>query len=802
MAKTSRNSKSLKEEKYPFFVWMIALSFSIIAFGLILDTVSGGEVSKLLKKSVSAVKGLPSRVSSKILDVPKTDSQSLKLGATSIPVESAKELEPIVIDNFDRGLTSGVFYQRSTTLGTYLGTWAKRPSYALISKKREHRLGDVGKGLAIDYKKEAGWAGWYILLDGLDASDYNTLSFWVKGEKGGERFDIGLADARMQELEIDAIYAGDINAFLPMGVTTEWQEVKVPMSRVESELNTREMGSVVLWFRYGGQGKIYVDDMMFTVDHEVQAKEEFNIPAAKFDPKYPRSLWVWKIDPVNNKKAREALFNLCDRAAITYIYLYFGEFDPKREKQYSEKLAEFLTEVHKRKIKIEALTGSPSWALESFHNDCLKWVESFLIYNEDRPKHERVDGVSLDVEPYLAAEWTLKPDKIKTEYIQLLEKTRALIDSYNQDFRFGVAIPVFYSDIDGGVFEKNILNLVDYIALMAYHDDHRKVIEKAQPHLEMADELNKKISIGVETQDLISLNQGERRFTFFEEGWENMEKKLSLIKRAFKKYASFEGIAMHCYYSYRLLPRGRNVPLKIRPKKVYEIASAKAKGVVSADGKLDEWDLSRAYVIDKRENVVYGKSAWDGARDLSSTAYSMWDSENLYFAFDITDNKVVQEKTRDQMWEGDHIEFWLDVELEKDYNESVNSNDDIQFGFSPGNFKDLKPEVYVWVPELNIDYKRRVEIGASKTENGYVMEVKIPQDVLYAAIKAETGSGVTLKGMLKSEVPGGLRAGMKLGVSIDPSDCDDKATPQKCMLSSSTKRVWGDPTTFGILRLE
>ena len=42
----------------------------------------------------------------------------------------------------------------------------------------------------------------------------------------------------------------------------------------------------------------------------------------------------------------------------------------------------------------------------------------------------------------------------------------------------------------------------------------------------------------------------------------------------------------------------------------------------------------------------------------------------------------------------------------------------------------------------------------------------------------------------------------RLGISIDPSDCDDTAAPQKVLMSSSTNRAWGDPTTFGMLELE
>ena len=56
----------------------------------------------------------------------------------------------------------------------------------------------------------------------------------------------------------------------------------------------------------------------------------------------------------------------------------------------------------------------------------------------------------------------------------------------------------------------------------------------------------------------------------------------------------------------------------------------------------------------------------------------------------------------------------------------MNSKDDFQFGFSPGNFNDVEPEVYMFVPELDAEeYLENVEINSKSTENGYIIEVRI-----------------------------------------------------------------------------
>jgi len=724
-----------------------------------------------------------------------------------VPKPATEIKDYLLVDDFQKGQSSGVFYERSNSIGGYQGTWARRPSYSVITKLTSEKDPERGRYLSIEYRKEAGWAGWYTLLNGADISNYNALTFWVKGEKGGEKFDIGLADARMQELQIDAVYAGPVDLFLPVGVTTEWQKVKVPVSRVESQLDLTKMGSMVLWFKYGGEGKIYIDDIRFEFDSKVKEKEDYNAPRAVLDAKHPRSLWVWKMDPVDSPKGRKELFKLAEGGAISTLYLYFGDFDPDKEPEYVNRLETFLKESHEKNIKVEALTGNPTWALKEYHQACLDWIESFLKYNKTRPQELRIDGVSLDVEPYLTSEWQTDRERIKTEYLDLLKKVKALIDSYKQDFRFGVAITHFYSEIDNGKFEEKILGYVDYAAVMAYYDDPNKIIEKAKAHMAIADKVNKKIVIGVETQDLIALNQGERRFTFFEEGWEYMEDALAQVLGKFKSNPSFEGFGIHCDYSYKLLQRGRNAPIKQRPKEIYNIISSQKTSSVKIDGNLNDWNVSQPYLIDKKVNVVHGGFAWNGPQDLSAAVYSMWDDSNLYFAFDITDDKVVQEKTSSDMWEGDHVEMWLDMDFMGDYNEAINSNDDFQFGFSPGNFGSLPAEVYLWIPELDMDYKSEIEVASSKTDHGYTLEIRIPSCVLYSSRNKIVGVDPTkpiglIDRPLDEKQSYAFKKGDKFGISVDPSDTDDLAAPQKVLLSSSTNRLWGDPTTFGTLELK
>ena len=724
---------------------------------------------------------------------------------------------PILVDDFEVGQTQGLFAERKNRLDAFQGTWARRPSYTVITKVADERPGRAGgQVLRIEYAKLGGWCGWYTLLNGIDVSNHNAITFWVKGEKGGERFDIGLADDRMQEVEIDAVYVGPVKAFLPQGVSTEWQQVKIPIASLRSELDLTRMGSLVFWFRYEGGGAIGVDDILFVSDPEVTKLQVYNAPRAKRDPAAPRAMWMWKLDPVTNPQVRDDLFAFCQQTGMTHLYLYLGETPlSKVAPAYQDRLAVFLTEAHAQKLRVDALTGNPLWAMRQHHQVLLDWIQGFLDYNAKCPKAARIDGVHLDVEPYLLAEWESRKEAFKVQYVELMAKCRELVVKAKQpEFQLGIAIPIFY-DREGD-FERQVLAHVDYVALMDYYDAAVDLIERASYHVKLAGELGKSLVIGVETQDLVQMGQGKRRNTFHEEGWEDMESQLAQVTKAFRGRPGFAGLAIHAYESYRLLQRGRNVPTRDRPAQPpYTVVSRRRTEELALDGNLEEWQAIPPLAVEHKPHAVYGAGAWKGPRDLSYTVRSQWDEEALYLAVEVRDDTLLQEWRRGDMWEGDHVELWLDMDLYGDYTEAMNSADDFQLGLSPGNFGTLPPEAFVWVPSVPPDSLARIALGAQQTPKGYTLEVRLPADVLLQTLQRRAGVEPTVAARIhrpalieEPEVHGlvfkdrQLRPGFKVGVMVDASDTDAPNQPQKCLLSTSTDRVWGDPTTFGVLELQ
>lgn len=140
-------------------------------------------------------------------------------------------------------------------------------------------MGDHGRSLKLDFdKRPTGWCGYYTLLNQIDGayydlSPYKEVRFWVRGARGGENFEIGMADRSWLTIG-DSVKAGEIGKYLPKGVTTDWQEVVIPLKDF-GKLDWTQMGSFVINFHRPGEGTIFLDDLRFIRKTEEDLIEEW-----------------------------------------------------------------------------------------------------------------------------------------------------------------------------------------------------------------------------------------------------------------------------------------------------------------------------------------------------------------------------------------------------------------------------------------------------------------------------------------------------------------------------------------------
>ncbi|MCD6460645.1 hypothetical protein J7L67_08270 [bacterium] len=182
-----------------------------------------------------------------------------------IPV-SGITAEKFVIDNFEA--KTNALYSKS-------GIYSKSPSEAKKGKSKKQKFNGE-KSLFIAYKKmKEGWCGYYVELktgtNYFDSAKYGKITFMVKGKRGEENFQVGLADKTWFEME-DSVKSDDIGNYLPEGkITTQWQKAEIPLKiyvdKRDGDFDLTKIGSIAICFETScfpdgtGKGVIYIDDL-------------------------------------------------------------------------------------------------------------------------------------------------------------------------------------------------------------------------------------------------------------------------------------------------------------------------------------------------------------------------------------------------------------------------------------------------------------------------------------------------------------------------------------------------------------
>jgi len=288
-----------------------------------------------------------------------------------------------------------------------------------------------------------------------------------------------------------------------------------------------------------------------------------------------RAMWVWGMadnivldDP---EGSRAEFFTFCDAPhsntdkAITTVYLSGTAGGKDLVTSFAEELRGFLSAAHARGLRIECLDGDKYWALPDFlgvgDNRARgeARIDEILAFNAAGSQDaERFDGIHYDVEPHGLSysrgddyDWDADNAFIWSEYLVLLGNCRGKIDAYNAsntDIEFGVDIAFWYDDYDndaypGGVTD--ILNYVDYVGIMDYRDSASRIVDGASYELGLANDLDKRVYIGIETAP--AYEPDPPSITFYEEGNDFMEGELETAEEQVNSNSSFAGFAIHFY---------------------------------------------------------------------------------------------------------------------------------------------------------------------------------------------------------------------------------------------------------------
>jgi hypothetical protein len=282
-----------------------------------------------------------------------------------------------------------------------------------------------------------------------------------------------------------------------------------------------------------------------------------------------RALWVWDAAPLlGDRSARDDFLEFCLARGITTAWVQVTRSPAGDRLLQEDNWRELLGDARRRGIGIHALDGDPDYVRRERHAGVLQLVDTIIRFNREAHPDERFDGIHLDNEPHLLAEWHLPVmrEQLLAEYLALNARVQRIVRAEG-GLEYGVDIPFWwqYPDDETGAaigevtFEGvrkaasfHILDLVDNAGVMAYRNvagGSDGIIAHASELLKYGTGTGAKIFVGVETSPLEKAEP--RQLTFGGHSNARMNRELALAHAAFIGQPSYAGFAIHHYASYR-----------------------------------------------------------------------------------------------------------------------------------------------------------------------------------------------------------------------------------------------------------
>jgi len=180
--------------------------------------------------------------------------------AMTSPISFAteKSSEEVIIADFNSGI-------KPNKIGGNFGAWDKDPAdfsqgcEEIFDSK--NRYGLRGFSIKLDYdvdSEKPAYNGFWMFLQNFDASEYESISLWVKGDSDGYTtvFKIELKNAKK---EVGRYYITE--------ATENWVEFVIPLEDFRGITDFSSMTEFVIVFEdrvvSNKDGAIYIDDIKF-----------------------------------------------------------------------------------------------------------------------------------------------------------------------------------------------------------------------------------------------------------------------------------------------------------------------------------------------------------------------------------------------------------------------------------------------------------------------------------------------------------------------------------------------------------
>lgn len=152
---------------------------------------------------------------------------------------------------------------------------------------------------------------------------------------------------------------------------------------------------------------------------------------------------------------------------------------------------------------------------------------------------------------------------------------------------------------------------------------------------------------------------------------------------------------------------------------------------IMVDGILDDWnDVHTEIRLGKDDflDALNGKGKWGGENDFSGSFKFCWKPGGLYVGVKVTDDIFLQNDKDELAFYGDHVELFIDVTPSVKADGNDFGKGQFQLLLSPGNFDNLKPQVFCVFPD-SVPLKDAL-CASTRLEDGWSLEAFLPWDSL------------------------------------------------------------------------
>lgn len=266
---------------------------------------------------------------------------------------------------------------------------------------------------------------------------------------------------------------------------------------------------------------------------------EPSAPARTQAPKQERSLFSWH--EVEQDEV-DVFLQPLERGKVTALFQALPEEEESRAANRT-----LIAQATRANIEVYALMGDPDWALEEDGASIVEAVQWAADWNAQAAQDERLQGVVLDVEPYLTEQWDQGQTSTMDRYVSVMEKAYRL--AADNGLECVVCIPFFY-DTKGHekALERLIGGACDTVAVMNYYQD--KEIDHIAGEMALAEQAGKRIISIYELQKAGDNGVTEKN-TYHEKGLGAVEQNWQALQQAYP-YAGFS-MAWHEYDAYEAL---------------------------------------------------------------------------------------------------------------------------------------------------------------------------------------------------------------------------------------------------------